>query len=254
VSWAPEGRSDPFTRETETYLLTEDLVVNEPDTGGEDLVLEKYFQQFFDHERNERPKFCRSLHETRTLTVSFIATLIASALASFYFDYRIRVQASGANVTSAHAESILRSHNAPSTDAPSNPANPNAGVTLGTPDSRAVSMPPGDAAWAVAKNTQADGAVTQLKPNPIAQSIDGIKPDKKWSVQVSAAPTQDIAESLMERLKIDGYHGYVVTAEVNGKTYFRVRIGPFNRQDEAESARQSLAQQASYPNTYLIGE
>ena len=242
---------------TEIYLLTEDLVVNEPDVGDEDLLVFAKYQEFFKHQRNERPKVRRSLHAQRTLTVAFIATLIASALAIFYFgvpaDYRIRVQASGANVTSARAETILRSQNAPSIDAPSETANPNAGTTFATPDSRAVSTPPDDAAWPAAKS-QADGAATQLKPTPIAHSSDGVKSGKKWSVQISAAPAQDIAEALMERLKIDGYHGYVVPSEVNGKTYFRVRIGPFDGRDEAESARQSLAQQASYRNAYLIGE
>ena len=243
---------------TEIYLLTDDLVVNEPDVGDEDLVVFAKYRQFFEHERNERPKVRRSLHAQRTLTVRLIATLIASALAIFYFsvpaDYRIRVQASGANVTSARAETILRSQNAPSIDAPSNTASPNAGTTLATPESRAVSTPPDDAAWAATKSTQADEAAAQLKPNPIAHSVDGVESGKKWSVQISAAPAREIAEALMERLKIDGYHGYVVPAKVNGKPYFRVRIGPFDGRDEAESARQSLAQQASYRNAYLIGE
>jgi cell division septation protein DedD len=242
---------------TEIYLLTDDLVVNEPDVGGEDLLAFAKYEQFFDHKRNERPKVRRSLQAQRTLTLALIATLIVSGLAIFYFgvpaDYRIRVYATGANVTSARAETILQSQNAPSIDAP-NTANPNAGTTLTTPDSRAVSTPPDDAAWAAAKSTHADGAATQLKPNPSAHSIDGVKSGKKWSVQISAAPAQDIAEALMEQLKIDGYDGYVVPAEVNGQTYFRVRIGPFDERDKAESARQSLGQRASYRNAYLIGE
>jgi DedD protein len=73
-------------------------------------------------------------------------------------------------------------------------------------------------------------------------------------VQISAAPAQEIADTLMQRLKADGYVGYVVPAEVNGKSYFRVRVGPFDRREEAESARQSLAQQASYRDAYLIDE
>lgn len=256
MSWSPEGRSDPFTRETEIYLLTDDLVVNEPDAGGEDLLAFTKYQQFFDHKRKERPKVRRSLQGQRTLIVVLTATLIASALAIFYFgvpvDHRIRVQARGANVTSARTETVLRSQSAPSVGAPSNTSNPDGGTSLATPNSRAVSAPPNDAA--AAKRSQTDGAVTQLKLNPIAHSIGGIKPDKRWSVQISAAPAQDIAEALMERLKIDGYHAYVVPADVNGKTYFRVRIGPFDGRDEAESARQSVAQQANYRNAYLIGE
>ena len=245
-------------RSTEIYLLTEDLVVNEPDLGGEDLLAFAKYQQFFEHRRRERPKVRRSLHAQRTSTVALSATLIASALAIFYFgvpaDYRIRAKASSAIVTLARAEPLLRSQTAPSIDAPSNTAKRNAGTTLTTPDSRAVSTPPDDA-WAAARITQAaDRAPAQTKASPIAQSVHGVASGKKWSVQISAAPAQEIADTLMQRLKADGYVGYVVPAEVNGESYFRVRVGPFDKREEAESARQSLAQQASYRDAYLIGE
>ena len=42
---------------TEIYLLTEDLVVNEPDLGGEDLLAFAKYQQFFENTRREPRKF-----------------------------------------------------------------------------------------------------------------------------------------------------------------------------------------------------
>jgi DedD protein len=77
---------------------------------------------------------------------------------------------------------------------------------------------------------------------------------KKWSVQISAAPAKDIAETLVQQLKAKGYGGYMVQAEVKGQTYYRVRVGHFDARDQAESARQSLARQEGYREAFLTGD
>ncbi len=74
---------------------------------------------------------------------------------------------------------------------------------------------------------------------------------RQWSVQVSAAPAKDIANSLAQQLKTNGYDGYVLQAEVKGQTYFRVRVGHFASQEEAESLRQLLASEDDYRTAYL---
>jgi hypothetical protein len=74
---------------------------------------------------------------------------------------------------------------------------------------------------------------------------------RQWSVQVSAAPAKDIADSLAQQLKTNGYDGYVLQAEVKGQTYFRVRVGHFASQEEAESLRQLLAGEEDYRTAYL---
>ena len=73
-------------------------------------------------------------------------------------------------------------------------------------------------------------------------------------MQISAAPAKDIADALVQRLKADGYDGYVVQAEVKGQTYYRVRVGRFDAREEAESVRQSLARQEGYRDAYLTGD
>lgn len=74
---------------------------------------------------------------------------------------------------------------------------------------------------------------------------------RQWSVQISAAPAKNIAESLAQQLKTNGYDGYVLQAEVKGQTYFRVRVGRFASQEEAESLRQLLADEEDYRSAYL---
>lgn len=244
---------------TEPYLLSEDLVVNEPGVVGENLIATADHRQFPEHERDVRPKVRRSSPVKRTLTVALVSTLIASALGIFYFgapaDYRIRMQANDANLAPARTETRLRSQNAPSIDASRSAANQNTGTTLAKPDTRVVATPPDRAARVAAKSTQAaEPAAAQVTANPIAHSVDSAKSSKKWSVQISAAPAKDIADTLMHRLKANGYDGYVVPVEVNGKTYFRVRVGPFDGREGAESARQSLAQRESYRDAYLTGD
>jgi DedD protein len=78
--------------------------------------------------------------------------------------------------------------------------------------------------------------------------------DKKWSVQISAAPMKDVADNLVRQLIAKGYDGYVARAEVKGQTYYRVRVGPFAAREEAESARQSLARHEDYWDAYLTGD
>jgi len=242
----------------ETYLLSDDLVVNEPEVDGDNLLATDD-QQSPDHERDERPKARRSFPVKRLLTVMIVTGLIAGALVILYSGvpagYRIRMRANGANLASARTETGLRSQNAPSIDASRSAKNPNAGTTPVTADTRSPVSSSDGAAPVAAKSAQAiEPAVTQGKANPIAQGVESAKSNKNWSVQISAAPAKDIADTLMQRLKADGYDGYVVAAEVNGKTYFRVRVGPFDGREQAESARQSLAQREGYRDAYLTGD
>ena len=75
--------------------------------------------------------------------------------------------------------------------------------------------------------------------------------NKKWSVQVSATPAKDIADTLAQRLKANGFDGYMVQAVIKEQTYYRVRVGHFEAREEAESVRRSLMRQESYRDAFL---
>ena len=85
-----------------------------------------------------------------------------------------------------------------------------------------------------------------------SRSTDAVS--KKWSVQIAAVPGKAIADTLTERLKARGYDSYVVTAEVKGQTYYRVRVGHFDAREEAQSVHQSLTSQEGYRDAYLTGD
>jgi cell division septation protein DedD len=88
----------------------------------------------------------------------------------------------------------------------------------------------------------------------MAHSTDSANLSKKWSVQISAAPAKDVADTLVQKLKANGYDGYVVQTEVKGQTYYRVRVGHFNAREEADAVRQSLARQEGHRDAYLTGD
>lgn len=94
----------------------------------------------------------------------------------------------------------------------------------------------------------------RAKPTPLVHYADSADLSEKWSVQVSAAPAKDIAGSLVERFKANGYDAYVIQAKVKGQTYYRVRVGRFATREEAESVRRSLALEEGYRDAYLTGD
>ena len=94
----------------------------------------------------------------------------------------------------------------------------------------------------------------QVNTGPIAHPAEGGRLSKKWSVQISAAPAKDVADTLVQKLNANGYDGYVVKTEVKGQTYYRVRVGHFNAREEADAVRQSLARQEGHRDAYLTGD
>jgi cell division septation protein DedD len=73
-------------------------------------------------------------------------------------------------------------------------------------------------------------------------------------VQISAVPAKDAADALTQRLKDSGYDSYVIKAEVKEQSYYRVRVGRFDSQADAESVRQSLAHEEGYRDAFLAGD
>jgi cell division septation protein DedD len=61
------------------------------------------------------------------------------------------------------------------------------------------------------------------------------KTGKRWAVQVLATPDRGIGTVWMEKLKGKGYDAFVVEAEIDGKTWYRVRLGNFKTRRDAET-------------------
>ena len=56
------------------------------------------------------------------------------------------------------------------------------------------------------------------------------------------------AEQMTTRLQKLGYHAFMVPTDISGQTWWRVRVGPYQSQDEASAAEQEL--RAKYKDTY----
>ena len=50
------------------------------------------------------------------------------------------------------------------------------------------------------------------------------------------------------RLQRLGYHAFLVPTDIGGQTWWRVRVGPYQSEDEASSAEQEL--RSRYKDTY----
>jgi cell division protein FtsN len=61
-----------------------------------------------------------------------------------------------------------------------------------------------------------------------------------WFVQVVSFPNPEAAERLAKKLAGKGFESYIVTAEVQGITRHRVRVGRLNNRAEAEALQQRL--------------
>ena len=62
--------------------------------------------------------------------------------------------------------------------------------------------------------------------------------DKKeviYRVQVGAFSNKDNANNFLNKLKIDGFDGYLVKANVNGTELMRVQVGAFSNKDNANN-------------------
>lgn len=75
-----------------------------------------------------------------------------------------------------------------------------------------------------------------------------------WAVQVSAQTDQAVAAQQLSQAKSAGFNGYLQKAVVNGKQYYRVRLGPVASQKEAQSLRQRAAETSGYTDALVIKE
>ena len=247
----------------ETWSPSDGSMVSEVGLGSQELETHADHRKFPVHELEKRPKVRRRFYFKRTHGV-LAAIFVASAVVIFYLgmpaDYTIKTRANRANPTSGQIEIGLKPQNVSSIDTAGGLANQSAKPTPAKPAVHAPASSVNGAVRFAAKSTSAvDGAGVQARLQPaktrqITHSAKSADVSKKWSVQISATPAKEIADTLVQRLRAKGYNGYTVQAEVKGQTFYRVRVGRFDAREEAESVRQSLARQEGYRHGYLTGD
>ncbi|AOJ75803.1 SPOR domain-containing protein [Burkholderia ubonensis] len=100
---------------------------------------------------------------------------------------------------------------------------------------------------AAQKQQQQQAAANAAKPAPSATSSAAAKAPSAadantgYFLQVGAYKTESDAEQQRARLGFQGFESKVSKRDVSGVTYFRVRVGPFSKFEDMNSARQRLS-------------
>lgn len=84
-----------------------------------------------------------------------------------------------------------------------------------------------------AKQQKTHAGHVQATPHVAAPSAPPSGATGAYAVQVSAWPSKDKADAVVAGLSGKGYDAYVVDAAVNGKTWYRVRVGKYGSAQEA---------------------
>lgn len=91
------------------------------------------------------------------------------------------------------------------------------------------------------KAAQAPKGASSATTTTAAKPTSGADANTGYFLQVGAYKTEADAEQQRARLGFQGFESKVSKRDVSGVTYFRVRIGPFSKFEDMNSARQRLS-------------
>ncbi len=81
-------------------------------------------------------------------------------------------------------------------------------------------------------------------PRPDAAAAAGGPDPFSYFIQVGAFRTPEDAEQQRARLSLMGFQTKITEREQSGRTVYRVRLGPFDKKDEADKAKEKLDYQS----------
>ena len=135
-----------------------------------------------------------------------------------------------------------------------NPARPSA-ATTGSAGTAPAAENPTDAVPSNSKSSTTTTKVTRSNDplGDLAKARSAAKPDKtdvavapsgadpfKYFIQAGAFRTPEDAEQQRAKLSLMGYQARVTEREQSGRTVYRVRLGPFDKKDDADKAKEQL--------------
>jgi cell division septation protein DedD len=85
-------------------------------------------------------------------------------------------------------------------------------------------------------------APAQKMPEAQTAKAEMAKREGPWAVQVTAYSIENEAKALAKKLKDKGYDAYVVTSQVKGRAWYRVRVGHLETRDQAQQLQETLKQ------------
>jgi len=77
-------------------------------------------------------------------------------------------------------------------------------------------------------------------------------PSRPYNIQIEAVMDKSGADEMVDRLKKLGYNAQELTTNLNGQTWYRVRVGPYSSSAEAAAAQARLRDQykAAYTTSH----
>ncbi len=73
----------------------------------------------------------------------------------------------------------------------------------------------------------------------------------RWIVQVRSTPEKAAAAALLAALVADGFPAFVVSADVSGTTYYRVRVGRYGSRGDAERVEAELLNRSDIDTSWV---
>jgi cell division septation protein DedD len=104
-------------------------------------------------------------------------------------------------------------------------------------------------ALSVTRHPEKTSASAMSKP---ASAKEDLKSAQQWTVQVASMERKQDAEALASVLGAKGYDAYVVTADVNGKAWYRVRVGQSANLADASKLQKTLKMSEKLAAAYVI--
>ncbi len=90
------------------------------------------------------------------------------------------------------------------------------------------------------------------EPAPAPAVAEPSSPSRPYNIQIEAVMDKSGADEMVSRLKALGYNAQEMTTNLNGQTWYRVRVGPYNSSSEAAAAQEKLREQyrAAYTTSH----
>lgn len=144
------------------------------------------------------------------------------------------------NAANTAPESIAAATLANESGATTTTTTPKQAQPQSRPEREPESQPAADEAEAAAVATTEPSGDEQAQT--AAQGLERSAPSGAWVVQVASFSTEDDARAMAKQLG-EAYDVFYTSAQVNGATWYRVRIGPFDTGAEAKNAAAELRAQ-----------
>jgi cell division septation protein DedD len=106
----------------------------------------------------------------------------------------------------------------------------------------------------IAASSRAASVATARAPAPVntravASASTPSARKHPYNIQVEAVMDRDGADQMVRRLQELGYPAAAETTDIDGQTWYRVKVGPYDSQEEAEEAQDKL--RAAYKAQYI---